>query len=114
MGQRRELRQIKRFEVYWVALDPIVGFEMQKTRPCVVITPNFMNEMLGTVVIAPMTTNFRALPFRVKVILGGKKGEIALDQMRAVDKLRLGKAIATLDNEAAQDIIQKLQEMFAE
>lgn len=114
MAQRRELRGIKRFEVYWVALDPTVGFEIQKTRLCVIITPDFMNEMLGTVIIAPLTSALRQLPFRAEIMFDGKRGEVALDQMRSVDKSRLGKSIAMLDDKSSQEIIQKLQEMFAE
>lgn len=114
MGQRKPLREIKRFEVYWVTLDPTIGFEIQKTRPCVVITPDFMNEMLGTVIIVPMTSTLRQLPFRAEVKFNGRNGEVALDQMRSVDKSRLGKALAMLDGEAAQEILQKLEEMFAE
>lgn len=114
MAQHRPLRIIKRFEVYWTALDPTVGQEIKKTRPCIVITYNEMNELLGTVIVAPITSTLRQLPFRADVKLKGKKGQVALDQMRTVDKSRLGIKIATIDGGAAQEILQKLLEMFAE
>lgn len=114
MGQRKALKEIKRFEVYWAALDPALGFEMQKTRPCVVLTNNIMNELLETIVIAPITSTRRQLPFRLPVKLNGKDGEIALDQMRAVDKSRLGKRMAVIDGKAEQEILEILAEMFAQ
>ncbi len=114
MARRRELRKIKRFEVYWVALDPTIGREIKKTRPCVVITYDEMNELLGTVIIAPITSTLRNLPFRIDVKLKNKNGQIALDQMRSVDKSRLGDHITTIKGKAEQEILEKLSEMFAE
>ena len=114
MAQRRSLREIKQFEVYWTMLDPTIGHEIQKTRPCVVVTSNEMNELLGTVIVAPITSTIRNLPFRADIKLKDKKGQVALDQMRTVDKSRLGEIIAKIDGKAAQEILQKLSEMFAE
>jgi mRNA interferase MazF len=114
MGQRRELREIKRFEVYWVALDPTVGFEMQKTRPCVVLSPNSLNLELETVIVAPFTSTARKYQFRANSNLKEINGQIALDQMRAVDKSRLGKRMAVIEGKAEQEILEILAEMFAE
>src|SRR5208337_4478053 len=77
------------YNVYLINLDPTLGHEIQKTRPCLVISPDEMNDNLGTVIIAPMTTKSHAYPSRVEVLFQGKKGWIVLDQIRAVDKGRL-------------------------
>lgn len=114
MARKRPLREIKRFEVYWTELDPTVGREIQKTRPCVIVTNDEMNELLGTVIVAPITSAIRNLPFRVDCILKGKNGQIALDQMRTVDKSRLGELIGSIKGKAATEILDKLSEMFAE
>lgn len=114
MAQRRPLREIKRFEVYWTMLDPTVGHEIKKTRPCIVITNNEMNKLLGTVIVAPITSTLRQLPFRANSNLKDIKGQVALDQMRTVDKSRLGSKIVTITGSAEQEILQKLLEMFAE
>lgn len=114
MAKRRALREIKRFEVYWVALDPTIGREIKKIRPCVVITHDDMNELLGTVIVAPITSTLRNLPFRADVKLKDKNGQIALDQIRSVDKSRLGDYITIIKGKAEQEILEKLSEMFAE
>lgn len=105
---------VKRFEIYWVALDPTVGVEMQKTRPGVVISPNEMNDALGAVLIVPVTSRPRALPTRVAFkSKSGAENYMALDQIRAVDKSRLTKKISSLDEKAAREACEKLQELFA-
>ncbi|MEZ5690438.1 MAG: type II toxin-antitoxin system PemK/MazF family toxin [Rickettsiales bacterium] len=114
MAGRGIARSIKRFEVYWTTLDPAVGHEMQKTRPCMVITPDKMNRLLGTVIIAPITSTQRSLPFRANVEIKGKKGQIALDQLRTVDKSRIGDVIEMIRGKDRQEILAKLEEMFAE
>ncbi len=114
MAQRRPLREIKRFEVYWTILDPTVGHEIQKTRPCVVLSPNSLNVFLETVIIAPFTSTSRKYLFRADSNLKNIKGQVALDQMRTVDKSRLGDIVTKIDGKAAQEILQKLSEMFAE
>ncbi len=114
MARPTSLRNIRQFEVYWINLDPTVGHEIQKTRPCVVITSNEMNELLGTVIVAPVTSTLRNLPFRIDVKLLDKKGQVALDQMRAIDKSRIINKITEIEDSAAQEILQKLSEMFAE
>src|SRR5208337_4272991 len=80
---------MKLFEVYWASLDPTVGREIQKTRPCLIVSPDEMNRLLGTVIVAPMSTRTRNFPFRVTCRFQGKTGQILLDQLRTVDKVRL-------------------------
>ncbi len=104
---------IRRFEIYWVNLDPTVGREMQKTRPAVVISPNEVNNALGTVLVAPITSSRRAFPTRIQFQLNKNENYIALDQIRAVDKLRLNKKISVLNEETARLVCEKLQEIFA-
>lgn len=103
---------IERFGVYLVPLDPTVGAEMRKTRPCAVISPDEINELLRTVIVAPLTGGDRRVPYRIDSTFAGKVGQIALDQMRAVDKSRLVKRLGRLDNPAALRISRALVEMF--
>lgn len=105
---------IRRFGVFLVTLDPAVGAETAKTRPCVVISPDEANDALSTVIIAPMTTVRRRWPTRPAVDFQGKSGEIALDQMRAVDKSRLVRRLGKLDYETAHAVFDTLAEMFAQ
>lgn len=104
---------IKRFEIYWVSLDPAIGREMQKTRPAVVISPNEINEKMGTVIVAPITSNKRNFPTRIGFNNKGKENYLALDHIRAVDKSRLTKKISVLNDETARQLCDRLQEMFA-
>jgi mRNA interferase MazF len=102
-----------RFEIFLVALDPTVGYEIQKTRPCVVVSPDEMNQNVRTVIVAPMTTKGRPYPFRVACRLRGKNGQVVLDQLRTVDRTRLLKRLGKLDREAAASVLAVLAEMFA-
>lgn len=104
---------MERFSIHLVALDPATGAETAKTRPCVVLSPNELNRAVATVIIAPMTTVRRSWPTRVPVEFQGKRGEIALDQLRAVDKSRLVKRLGRLDTETAQEVLEVLGELFA-
>lgn len=104
---------IKRFEIYWVNLDPTVGREIKKTRPAVIISPNEVNDALGTILIAPVTSSRRNFPTRIPFQLNENENFIALDQIRAVDKIRLNKKISALNQETAQAVCEKLQELFA-
>ena len=104
---------VKRFEVYIANLDPTRGSEIQKTRPCVIISPDEMNRFINTVIIAPMTTGSRAYPSRVPCFFQGKEGHIIIDQIRVVDKGRLGKMLGTLEEQTCNEIIKALQEMFS-
>ncbi len=104
--------QIVRFEVYWADLDPTVDREIKKTRPVVVVSPDELNRHLGTVLAAPLTTTIRGYPFRPVVEVDGRTGQIALDQMRALDKARLAKRIGALDDRYQEEILRVLREMF--
>jgi mRNA interferase MazF len=106
-------RRPQRDEVWLVALDPTAGAEMQKTRPCLVISPDEMNQHLRTVVIAPMTTVTRPYPTRVAVRFQGKRGQVALDQLRAVDRQRLVQMLGEVSAKTAQEVSATLVEMFA-
>ena len=104
---------VKRFEVYFIDLNPTIGSEINKVRPCVVISPNEMNNALNTVIIAPLTSTLRKYPMRVNCIVDGKKGQIALDHLRSVDKKRLKSKIEDLENKTKEEIIQTLINMFS-
>ena len=103
----------KCFEVYWVVLDPTIGREIKKTRPCVIISPNEMNLHLATVIIAPLTSTLRGYPMRVIASIDGKQGEIVLDQIRSVDKKRLSSMLGKLSRKESTAVLSTLQEMFA-
>jgi mRNA interferase MazF len=103
-----------RGEIWLVNLDPTVGSEIKKARPCVVISPPEMHDHLRTVMIAPMTTGSRPAPFRIPVTHGGKKGLILLDQVRAVDKVRLSTKLGSVSKKTLSATLQTLQEVFAE
>lgn len=99
-------------EVWLVALDPTEGPEIRKTRPCLVVSPNEANEFLRTVIIAPMTTTERPYPTRAGITFRGKRGQVALDQIRAVDQQRLVRKLGAVPAQAAQAVSLVLIEMF--
>lgn len=103
---------VSRFEVFLIRLDPTVGHEVRKTRPCVVVSPDEMNRHLGTVIVAPMTTKGRDYPTRVTCTFRGKTGKVVLDQIRAVDKTRLVKRLGVLSPAAGKGTLAVLGEMF--
>ena len=103
----------KRDQVWLVTLDPTQGSEIQKTRPCLVISPDEMNQHLRTVIVAPMTTVTRPYPTRVGVRFQGKQGQVALDQLRAVDRQRLVRKLGKVSAKTAQEISAVLLEMFS-
>lgn len=105
---------ISQYEVHIVTLDPTVGAEMKKTRPCVVISPDEMNHQLETVQVAPMTTNVRSRPWRVAIAFQGKKGLISLNQIRTVDKRRLIKRAGSVRPAVITEIKRVLQEMLVD
>jgi mRNA interferase MazF len=104
---------VKRFDVYLVNLDPTIGSEIQKTRPCLVISPDEMNRNIRTVIIAPMTSAQKEYPTRVSCTFRKKQGQIVLDQVRTVDKARLIQKLGTIDSKAQLDVISLLQRLFA-
>ena len=103
----------KRDEVWLVELDPSRGSEIRKTRPCLIVSPDEMNCHLMTPIVAPMTTAERAYPTRVAVTFQGKKGQVALDQIRAVDRQRLLKKLGSVSPKTAVVVSATLAEMFA-
>lgn len=104
---------VKRFEVFLVSLDPTVGSEIQKTRPCLIFSPDEMNRHIDTVMIAPMTTKGRPYPSRVVCTFKGKEGQVILDQIRTVDKTRLVKRLGTLGQAIQEQVLIVLGEIFA-
>lgn len=105
---------VERFDVFLINLDPTVGSEIQKTRPCVIISPNEMNRHIATVIIAPMTTKGKAYPTRVVCQFQGKEGQIVLDQIRTIDKTRLLKKLGQISQDEQRVVFDTLAEMFAD
>jgi mRNA interferase MazF len=103
---------INRFEVYLVNLDPTVGSEIKKKRPCLVVSPDEMNHFARTVIVAPMTTKARPYPTRVPCRFQGKDGQVVLDQIRTVDRIRLIKRLGRIDSKTAAIVLDVLQEIF--
>lgn len=104
---------IKRFDVYLINLDPTVGREIRKTRPCLVISPDEMNRFIKTVIVAPMTSKGTTYPTRVACRFQGKQGQVVLDQLRTVDKTRLVKRLGKIDRQTQTEVLAILGEMFA-
>src|SRR5262245_25258158 len=96
---------VNRFEVYLVNLAPTVGSEIQKTRPCLVVSPDEVNRLLQTVIVAPMTTKGRAYPTRVACRFKGKDGLVVLDQLRTVDRARLAKRLGRMGSKTAARVL---------
>jgi len=104
---------ISRFEVYLCALDPTVGREIRKTRPCLIVSPDEMNHHIRTAIVAPMTTKGRSYPTRVPCRFGGKSGQVVLDQIRTVDQSGLVRKLGRIDSRTSRIVSDILQEMFA-
>jgi mRNA interferase MazF len=105
--------EFQRFEVYLINLDPTLGSEIKKTRPCIIISPNEMNNHISTVIIAPLTSRLRNYPTRISCKVKGKQGQVVLDQIRTVDKSRFIKKITVLAKPIQTKVISKLIEMFS-
>ena len=104
---------MNRFDVYLVALDPTLGSEIKKSRPCLIVSPDESNRHLATVIVAPMTTKGRDYPTRVACRFQGKQGQIVLDQLRTVDKVRLVKRLGRIGSSVQGTVLAALAEMFA-
>ncbi len=104
--------EVNRFDVFLVSLDPTLGHEIKKTRPCVIISPDEMNHHIGTVIVAPMTSRGRDYPTRVNCAFQKVSGQVVLDQIRTVDKIRLVKRLGTLSPAVADQMLSVLIEMF--
>jgi mRNA interferase MazF len=103
---------VTRGEVWLVTLDPTVGSEIHKTRPCVILSPPEMHDYLRTVIVAPMTTGARPAPYRISITFQGKRGRILLDQLRTLDKLRLVKRLGNITSPTLTLTLQTLQKVF--
>jgi mRNA interferase MazF len=103
----------ERFDVFLVNLDPTVGSEIRKSRPCVVVSPDEMNRHVRTVVVAPLTTAGRPYPSRVPVRFAGRHGQVVIDQLRTVDKVRLVKRLGRLGDSEVGAVLDVLRELFA-
>ena len=105
---------VHRFDVVLINLSPTIGREIQKTRPCLVISPDEMNQHIGTIIIAPMTTRERSYPTRVSCSFQSKTGQVVLDQIRTVDKARVIKNLEQIDPETQKAVLSTLAALFAE
>ena len=105
---------VNQYDVFWVQLDPVEGNEMAKTRPCVVISPDEMNNYLNTVTIAPITSNLKSIYWRVPVIIENQNGMVALDHIRAVSKSRLRNRMVHLQMQEIQEIKKTIRVMFVD
>ncbi|MCE9498955.1 MAG: type II toxin-antitoxin system PemK/MazF family toxin [Leptospira sp.] len=105
---------ISQYDVFLINLDPTIGREIKKSRPCVVISPNEMNRFIGTVIIAPLTTKSKSYPTRAELSFQNKKGWVILDQIRTVDKSRLVKKLGKIDSKTIQRIKAIIQEMLVD
>ena len=104
---------VNRFDVYLINLDPTDGSEIQKTRPCLIVSPDEMNRHIRTVIVAPMTTAGKDYPTSVSCKFKKKNGQIVLDQIRTIDKTRLAKKLGSINPETQLEVISVLQRLFA-
>jgi mRNA interferase MazF len=104
---------VKRGEVWLVNLDPTVGSEIKKTRPCIIVSPPEMHDHLRTVIVAPMTTGSNPAPFRIPIAFQAKRGLILLDQVRALDRVRLIRKLGKAAEKTVTETLRTLQEVFA-
>jgi mRNA interferase MazF len=104
---------IHRFDVFLVNLDPTVGSEIKKTRPCLIISPDEVNYHVRTVIIAPMSTKARDYPTRVACRFKGKDGQVVLDQIRTIDRARLVRRLGRLDQRTCETVLNVLLELFS-
>lgn len=105
--------EVNRFDAFLTNLDPTVGSEIKKTRPCLIISPDEMNRHIRTVIVAPITAVGKDYPTRIACQFTKKKGFIVLDQIRTIDKTRLVNKLGTLDSETQLKVISVLQKLFA-
>ncbi|MGE4218991.1 MAG: type II toxin-antitoxin system PemK/MazF family toxin [Alphaproteobacteria bacterium] len=108
------VRSVRRFDIFLIGLDPTIGSEMRKTRPCLIVSPDEMNRHLRTVIVAPLTSAQRSYPTRVPLSFQDKHGQIALDQIRVVDKERLIKRLGAASEDTRRAVVRVLTELFAD
>lgn len=104
----------ERFDMYWVNLDPTKGSEIQKTRPCIIVSPDEMNEVLRTVVVVPLTSTIIDWPFRTTITIANKQSSAACDQLRTISKERISSKIGSLSSTEREAILDILQTIFSE
>lgn len=104
--------EVKQYDIHWINLDPTKGCEMSKTRPCVIVSPDELNRFLRTVVIVPVTSTIRSYPWRVRCIVVDKEGSMATDQIKVVDRSRIGSKLSSLSKEEVKSLKKTLIEMF--
>ena len=105
---------VEQYDIFLVSLDPAIGHEIKKSRPCIIVSPNEINHNISTVIIAPMTTKSKDFPMRVPIIFQSKEGWVALDQIRTVDKRRLVRRLGHADKETIRKIKTTIHEMLVE
>ena len=105
---------VSQFDVFWVDLNPTIGAEMQKTRPCVVVSPQELNNHLDTVIIIPITSAIHAYPYRVRCRIMGRDGEIATDQIRTIDRARLVKHLGKISKKEISEVKKIIKEMLVD
>lgn len=108
------MEQVNQYDIVLVNLDPTIGSEMRKTRPCVILSPNEMNKYLNTIVVAPMTSSSKPYPTRVEVRHKGTKGWIAIDQIRTIDRMRIAKRFESLTAKEIEKVKDVIREMFVD
>ena len=108
------MEQVNQYDIVLVNLDPTIGSEMKKKRPCIVISPNEMNKFLQTIVVAPMTSSSKPYPTRVEVKHNGSKGWIAIDQIRTIDRIRIVKRFETLTDKEIEKVKSVIKETFVD
>jgi mRNA interferase MazF len=106
------IKEIKQYEVYWISLDPTQGSEMAKKEACVVVSLNEMNQFLKTLIIIPITSTIKTYPWRIQCMISGKQGSIAPDQIKVVDRIRIGSKIGTLSKTEVVELKHILQSML--
>jgi mRNA interferase MazF len=106
------IKEVKQFDVYWATFDPAVGSEIQKTRPCIIVSPDIMNNLLNTVLVIPLTKTFIDWPFRISMWINGKQSSAACDHLRAISKERLGKKVMVLEPGVQDKVLDTLQNIF--
>lgn len=108
------VKNVLQYEVYWISLDPTQGSEIAKTRPAVVISPDEMNQFLRTVIIVPITSTVKNYPWRVDCVIAERNGSIATDQVRVVDKVRMGSRIGKLSKAEILQLKETLKQMLVD
>ena len=100
------------YDIYWVELDPTIGVEVNKIRPCIIISPNIINQVLLSVVIVPITSSLRNLPSRINIEVSSKKGQVMMDQLRGIDKRRIKGFISKAKTYEIIAIKQNISDLF--